>query len=165
MHNVVPEISEIVDWIQLGLQLGLKLPRLREIQANYHTVEECRVNMIHWWLISTEEPTWEKLASAIARLGLAHISLKMSTKFQIESGQEIAFDGKDFFSLCVGWNLWFPVSLKTIQSNLILAFCYKSHAAVNLDVQNLSKLTQCFFSSKVPVASVVVMFISYLPYE
>ena len=93
------EISEIVDWIQLGLQLGLKLPRLREIQANYHTVEECRVNMIHSWLISTEEPTWEKLTSAISRLGLVHIALKMRTKFHIESSRDIAFDGKGFIQL------------------------------------------------------------------
>ena len=88
------DISEIVNWKQLGLRLGLSLPKLREIQANYHTVEECRMDMIDFWLINTEEPTWEKLIAAIEKLGCTHIALKMRAKLQIESSREIVSDGK-----------------------------------------------------------------------
>ena len=88
------EISEIVDWMQLGLRLGLRLSKLQEIQANYHSVEERRVNMIHSWLISNEEPTWEKLISAVDKLGYVHITHKMKAKFHIESSRDIVSDCK-----------------------------------------------------------------------
>ena len=88
------EIVEIVDWMQLGLRLGLSLPRLKEIEANYHKVEERRMDMIHSWLINTAEPTWEKLISAIDKLGHVHIAFKMKAKFHVESSREIASDGK-----------------------------------------------------------------------
>ena len=88
------EIAEIVEWIQLGLHLGMRLSKLQEIHEKYHTVEECKLNMIHSWLIDTKEPTWEKLITAVAKCGHVHIATKMKSKFHIDNSREIAFDGK-----------------------------------------------------------------------
>ena len=60
-------------WKQLGLQLGVPMHRLQQIQANNSSypdsTQECLTDMFDWWLNNGRGKTYERLARALSTIG------------------------------------------------------------------------------------------------
>ena len=60
-------------WRRLGLQLGVPLHKLNDIQANHENsrdfVQECLIDMFDWWLNNDDDPTYERLSRGIRGIG------------------------------------------------------------------------------------------------
>ena len=92
LDDVCEMLSDCVDWIGLGVQLGLKYSRLREIEIErQRNVQSCRIDMIASWLgkedkvIKKGGPTWKQLIEAlrgINEIGLGEKIYEKITKQQ-----------------------------------------------------------------------------------
>ena len=58
----------MVDWHGLGLQLELQNSRLKKIHKEHLTEDDRRREMIHVWMYSDPEASWEKLSEALKRI-------------------------------------------------------------------------------------------------
>ena len=59
-------MREVAEWYQLGLQLKLETPKLKEIEKNYpKDAQRCKSEVLDWWLRNAPEASWEKLAQAL----------------------------------------------------------------------------------------------------
>ena len=66
-------------WYQIGVQLGVSEANLRQIEANYHTVDRCFSEMISFWLSGNTQVavTWMSLIEGLEsplvnKVGLAN---------------------------------------------------------------------------------------------
>ena len=92
LDDVCEMLSDCVDWFGLGVQLGLKYSRLREIEIErQRNVQRCRMDMIASWLgkedkvIKKGGPTWKQLIEAlrvINEIGLGEKIYEKTTKQQ-----------------------------------------------------------------------------------
>ena len=53
------------EWKQIGIELGLSYPQLKEIKADNHNVKECCNEMLAVWLNVDTKASWKKLFAAI----------------------------------------------------------------------------------------------------
>ena len=67
LNEIQNELEE-VNWYQLGVQLGLKPYKLEEFQAKHpRDVQNCKTEVLNWWLDNEENTSWEKLAKAVEK--------------------------------------------------------------------------------------------------
>ena len=75
LQKVLTEIESVTEVESLGLNLGLLISMIDEIQQDYATVKKRRVQIIKCWLrrigiIRDKQacpPTWSELAGAVAK--------------------------------------------------------------------------------------------------
>ena len=72
MRNILNVLHEAMfadgDWEALGLQL-IHYSAVRTIRANHHgSATLCMIDTISQWLRTDLEPSWEKLAVAVAKV-------------------------------------------------------------------------------------------------
>ena len=70
--EVQNELGDVTaaDWFQLGVQLGIKAAKLREIEKDHPgDVQRCKTEVLDWWLQNTPSVSWEKLADALHKTG------------------------------------------------------------------------------------------------
>ena len=64
------DIREVVCWYSLGIQLGIGISHLKQIETKYGgDVERCRIELIDFWLHNDSEPTLRRLAQAVEDTG------------------------------------------------------------------------------------------------
>ena len=74
LQRVLMEIKSVSEVESLGLNLGLLMSAINEIQKDFMTVKKQRIQIISRWLRRTEiiremqacPPTWSQLADAVA---------------------------------------------------------------------------------------------------
>ena len=74
LQRVLMEIKSVSEVESLGLNLGLLISAIDEIQKDFVTVKRQRIQIIKYWLRRTEiiqemqdsPPTWTQLADAVA---------------------------------------------------------------------------------------------------
>ena len=74
LQRVLTEIKSVSEVESLGLNLGLLISAIDEIQKDFATVKKQRIQIIKYWLKRTEiiqemqacPPTWSQLADAVA---------------------------------------------------------------------------------------------------
>lgn len=60
----------MVEWYQLGVQLGLAEHILKTIELNHpKDAQCCKTEVLGWWLRNTREISWEKLVVALEAMG------------------------------------------------------------------------------------------------
>ena len=71
LNNVILAVSDVAEWFDLGLQLGLPSATLRLIAAdpNIKDIKSQRLAMLSEWLKYDTAASWEKLAAALATIG------------------------------------------------------------------------------------------------
>ena len=71
LNNVVLAVSDVAEWFDLGLQLGLPSATLTLIAANPNIkdVKSQRLAMLSEWLKYDTAASWEKLAAALSTIG------------------------------------------------------------------------------------------------
>ena len=66
VKNIRRQISSVVDWKDLGIELDIDLAKLNEIERNCQgKVGDCRISMIDFWVNSDTSASWNKLAAAL----------------------------------------------------------------------------------------------------
>ena len=69
-----------MDWNALGLQLGVSHSRLKKIGRENKSEDECRGSVIHTWMNSDPEASWEKLSSALIKIDHRVLANKIDTQ-------------------------------------------------------------------------------------
>ena len=60
----------MVCWYSLGIQLGIEIFHLKQIETKYGgDFERCRIELIDFWLHNDSEPTLRRLAQAVEDTG------------------------------------------------------------------------------------------------
>ena len=87
LADVCELLSTCVNWMGLGIQLGLDYSRLRGIEIERHlNVSSCRIDMIAAWLMKEDQvmkkggPTWKQLIQALKKIGEIRLSKEISLK-------------------------------------------------------------------------------------
>ena len=80
----LPKLAQLPvapDWWSLGVQLGLPLDRLRNIQYNNvqypDSCNRCLTDMFDWWLNNDCDSTYENLATALGAIGRRDLTMEV----------------------------------------------------------------------------------------
>ena len=71
LYNIQESVKEIVDWKDLGLNLGILCHTLRSIEEQHGDVKKCCMEMITAWLQgedNAKERTWSTLVDAVGKI-------------------------------------------------------------------------------------------------
>ena len=79
VRDLDTELHEVIDWIPLGLYLGIKLPELKTIEANYPTLQRGRLEMFEKWQKSVT-PTWSAVVQALVEIGMRRLASELAQK-------------------------------------------------------------------------------------
>ena len=85
LKDLVIAVRGVVEWHDLGLQLGLPESTLALI-ATHPDVEGHLRMMLSKWLQFDPEASWEKLATALSKIGKNAIAANIRQQFMIVSG-------------------------------------------------------------------------------
>ena len=76
------------DWLDIGIELGLKVADLDAIKENNHgNVEKCFSKMLIQWLRRTNPPpTWSAMVEALKQpaVGFKHLADQVESKFLVD---------------------------------------------------------------------------------
>ena len=59
----------MVDWHQLGIQLGIPISKLSKIEEDYHKNERRKTETLFLWLRCTPNASWGDVVKALRRMG------------------------------------------------------------------------------------------------
>ena len=85
LKDLLIAVKEIVNWHDLGLHLDLPESKLASI-ATHPDIEGHRRMMLSEWLQFDPEASWEKLATALSKIGKNAIAANVRREFVIVSG-------------------------------------------------------------------------------
>jgi len=75
----VNELQEVNNWIHFGLNLGIKISRLKAIEKDYHTIDNCRRELLTEWQ-QQEVPTWSAVVKALIAIGMGRLASEIAQK-------------------------------------------------------------------------------------
>ena len=86
----LPELLNVVasvrNWYSLGLNLGLGIFRLNQIERDYLADSNRRmVEMLTYWLRYAENPTWKDVSDALSEMGEHIAALEIGRKHSSSS--------------------------------------------------------------------------------
>ena len=73
------ELTEVNNWMDLGLNLGLKLSTLEAIQTHKSTTADRRTQMLNEWQ-KQATPTWSTVLQALVKMGMRHLASQLAQK-------------------------------------------------------------------------------------
>ena len=101
------ELQEVNDWIPFGLHLGIKISRLRAIEKTYHTIDDCRTQLLTDWQQQVV-PTWSAVVKALMAIGMRRLASQIAQKHGRYTLTEVNLD---VCSYCIPFgNIGVPVS-------------------------------------------------------
>lgn len=78
-------MTEVTEWNQLGMQLGVPVYKLSTIKSDHsHDADRCKTEVLIWWLCNVKDTSWEKLAKAVKAIGHRVLANKLREKHQSE---------------------------------------------------------------------------------
>ena len=83
LDDVQESVKEIVDWIDLGLKLGIHYYTLMKIEEESRRVERCKREMLAAWLQGEDdakEQTWSTLVDALEKMDCIATSQQIRMK-------------------------------------------------------------------------------------
>ena len=75
LRDLMNELTEVNNWMHLGLNLGLKLSTLEAIQTNNNTTADRRNQMLIAWQKQVT-PTWYTVVQALVNMGMSQLAQK-----------------------------------------------------------------------------------------
>ena len=86
LKEIKNELTEVTEWYQLGVELGLGAPQLREIERDHpQDTQRCKTEVLDWWLRNAPEVSWEKLAQALETMG-GHATVTQKLRKKVPKG-------------------------------------------------------------------------------
>ena len=76
------ELTTVVDWHKLGLNLGIPKHELDKIERDYRLNDRQRLEMLHLWLRHTPYATWEDVVSALQQMGENMVAERIRQKYK-----------------------------------------------------------------------------------
>ena len=73
------ELTEVNNWIPLGLGLGLKISTLEAIERERITIGERRTQMLIEWQ-KQATPTWSAVLQALVKMGIRSLASRLAQK-------------------------------------------------------------------------------------
>ena len=77
--DLVSELQDVIDWVPFGLQLGIKMPKLKAIVVDYPTTAERRTQMLYEWQ-NNVIPTWSAVVRALSGIGMRSLASELAQK-------------------------------------------------------------------------------------
>lgn len=84
MYKVTEIVQDVIDWIRLGMALGVRYPALRKIKKEHREdVEDCKREMLAYWLeeknciAQMKQPTWVTLRDALQEIGENEVAARI----------------------------------------------------------------------------------------
>ena len=74
------ELQDVNDWLLLGLYLGIEMPRLEAIKANFPTLGERRIQMLNEWQKKVT-PTWSAVVQALGEIEMKRLASELAQKY------------------------------------------------------------------------------------
>ena len=74
-------VHEIWDWKLLGLKLGIPKSYLKEIEHNYHQLQDRKLETLSKWLQIDECPSWSTLVEALVCIHQRHLARTIAEKY------------------------------------------------------------------------------------
>ena len=89
------------EWKQLGVQLGVPVHTLDEIQANHENspnfVQECLRDMFYWWLNNGRDVTQERLECGLRDIGKTRLAKEFNRQHSSSIGEQMRiFNNRDY---------------------------------------------------------------------
>ena len=81
LPDLVRELQEVNDWVTLGLYLGIKMPKLEEIEADHQKLARRRTQMLQEWQNINVTPTWSAVVQALVEIGMRHLAYALAQKY------------------------------------------------------------------------------------
>ena len=123
VHDLEGELHDVIDWIPFGLYLGIRLPELKTIEANYPTLQRRRIEMLQEWQ-NNATPTWSAVIEALVGIGMRRLASDLAQKhgklkndcyqdnytivhLQYLSTQELILPSCQTTTLWISWKLFF----------------------------------------------------------
>jgi len=69
LRELVQELEPIKEWFTLGLYLGLKDDKLREIDADHHHLQRRKSEVLSRWLRKGHDCTWRRVVEVLTQMG------------------------------------------------------------------------------------------------
>ena len=79
LRDLVNELTEVNNWIPLGLNLGIKISTLEAIEMERITIGERRTQMLIAWQ-RQETPTWSGVIRGLVGIGTRSLASKLARK-------------------------------------------------------------------------------------
>ena len=79
LPDLMSELQDVNDWVTFGLYLGIKMPRLEAIRADYPTLGERRTQMLIEWQRKVI-PTWSAVVQALVGIGMRRLASELAQK-------------------------------------------------------------------------------------
>ena len=79
LRDLMNELTEVNNWMHLGLNLGLKLSTLEAIQTDKNTTADRRNQMLIEWQKQVT-PTWYTVVQALVNMGMRHLASQLAQK-------------------------------------------------------------------------------------
>ena len=77
--ELVSELQDVIDWRTFGLHLGIRMPKLESIKADYQTLAERRTEMLNEWQKNVT-PTWSAVVQALPAIEMRQLASDLAQK-------------------------------------------------------------------------------------
>ena len=67
-----------MEWFRFGIHLEIPHYKLSIIKADHQGVENCKIEMLQWWLENFLEPKWSTIVSALVKAGKKVLAQKIA---------------------------------------------------------------------------------------
>ena len=113
VNEALPLLQGVVEWEELGLNLGLSDAVIKEIRSMIGDVTIKRIIMVSKWIQSDLEATWSKLAKALLKMNPPYkvVAAKIRQQHGLSSEPRKELGGeKCKFLVLQGWGMivWVP---------------------------------------------------------
>ena len=79
VRDLNKELHKVIDWVPFGVHLGLQMEELKTIEANYPTLQRCRIEMLEEWQ-NKGTPTWSAVVQALMDTGMRRPAFELAQK-------------------------------------------------------------------------------------
>ena len=82
MKNLSGALKDVSDWETLGVRLGVRMPRIREISVKRNRDPHfCKMDLLDHWLTTDLAVSWEKVAIALDEMDFQKIAEEIRTVY------------------------------------------------------------------------------------
>ena len=81
LKDLTTELASVVNWYDLGLNLGIKSSQLKVIEGDYHDQKRRKSEMLDCWLRIGENCSWEAIAKALSQIGEQEVANEIRKKY------------------------------------------------------------------------------------
>jgi len=98
LTEVEYEMREVAatDWFPLGVQLGIRPAKLREIERDHlWNVHRCKFEILDWWHRNAQEVSWNALAHALEKMeGYEALAQRLRRKMSAKGEKHLLVHSK-----------------------------------------------------------------------